>query len=68
MIDDRDSYRPDKRAISPISDLSETDIENLISGKTNLIDGILVFREFMKEYTSLGLQQKRVISMMHYYR
>ena len=68
MIDDRDSYRPDKRAISPISDLSEADIENLISGKTNLIDGILVFREFMKEYTSLGLQQKRVISMMHYYR
>ena len=52
-------------AIPPITDRTEEQIINTISRKANLIDGIIIFKEFMKEYTYVGNQQKQVIKMMH---
>lgn len=57
-----------KREISPLSDMSKEDVERLIETKTNLIDGILIFDEFMKEYTFAGKMQKRNIRLMSLYR
>ena len=37
------------REISPMTDLSQSEIDNFINSKTNLVDGVLVFNEFIKE-------------------
>lgn len=53
-------------AIPPLSEHSEEQLQGIISRKTNLIDGALVFYEFIKEYTLLSSYQKRLIKMLHW--
>ena len=55
----------DSNAISPLSEYSDEQLQGIISRKTNLIDGALIFYEFIKEYTLLSANQKLLIKMQN---
>jgi len=53
----------DHYSIEPMGEMTEEEINNYITRSTNLVDGVLIFQEFIKEYTVLGAQQKHSIKM-----